>query len=307
MISIFTPTYNRAHTIHRVWNSLIVQTYTDFEWVIIDDGSVDGIDDIVKRYKIEASFPIIYFKFSENRGKHIATNKALELATRKFFVVADSDDAFTPDALQFFMDGWESIPLSESEKYCGIRACCMDQFGTRVSDILSMEPLISSMADAFFIHKFRKESWCMVRTDLHRNWLFPDDHIDNFYPEGIIWSKMSEHHLLRFYNKATRIYYVGQGDNTSLMNTNIPYKKKIKRNITIGSFLFQDNTKYITKDIPYFFKASVVYSCYAFLNRSFIVELCAIKNNLAKGIFLLGSPIGYLYHLKMKISEYKQI
>ena len=102
--TVFTPTYNRGHTLHRVYNSLRIQTCSDFEWLIMDDGSTDCTAELVKGWQAENHFPIRYY-FQENQGKHFAWNRAAEIAFGEYFICADSDDEFTPDALQKFRTG----------------------------------------------------------------------------------------------------------------------------------------------------------------------------------------------------------
>ena len=72
--TVFTPTYNRAHLLHRVFNSLQDQTFTDFEWLIIDDGSTDNTLEIVNKFIKKANFPISYVK-KENQGKDIMSTE----------------------------------------------------------------------------------------------------------------------------------------------------------------------------------------------------------------------------------------
>ncbi|MEJ8604389.1 glycosyltransferase family 2 protein [Riemerella anatipestifer] len=89
--TIFTPTYNRAHTLPRVYESLVKQTSKNFEWLIVDDGSTDDTQTLIKGYIEENKFPIRYYKQS-NQGKHIAINNALLLAKNEFMITLDSDD-----------------------------------------------------------------------------------------------------------------------------------------------------------------------------------------------------------------------
>lgn len=55
MITVFTPTYNRADLLHRLYDTLILQTYKNFEWVIVDDGSKDNTKDVVSSFVKEGS------------------------------------------------------------------------------------------------------------------------------------------------------------------------------------------------------------------------------------------------------------
>src|SRR3974390_2962093 len=96
--TVFTPTYNRAHTLHRVYESLLGQTVTDFEWLVVDDGPTDDTEGLIAHYKrfVGKAFPITYCKLLRNRGKHRAHNLAVSMARGEFFLVADSDDWITP-------------------------------------------------------------------------------------------------------------------------------------------------------------------------------------------------------------------
>ena len=88
-ITICTPTYNRGYILEQCYESLKKQTNKEFEWIIIDDGSVDNTDELVKRWLSEENdFNIKYLK-TKNGGKHRAINKALDLSKGYlFFIVA---------------------------------------------------------------------------------------------------------------------------------------------------------------------------------------------------------------------------
>ncbi len=89
--TIFTPTYNRAHTLTRLYESLLNQKFINFEWLIVDDGSTDGTQSLVESFTAENKINIRYV-FQENGGKHIAINTALENTSADWFVIIDSDD-----------------------------------------------------------------------------------------------------------------------------------------------------------------------------------------------------------------------
>jgi glycosyltransferase involved in cell wall biosynthesis len=261
LITVFTPTFNRANTVYRVWDSLNSQTFKDFEWVVIDDGSEDNIEEQIKEYINIANFNINFFKFKDNKGKHNATNKALELAKGRFFIVADSDDAFTPNALEVFYQTWQSIPEIQQKNYCGVRACCIDENGNRVSDILPQSPMDGSMAELFYKYAFRKESWCMVLTEWHRKFLFPTEH-KGYYPEGIIWKAMSKTKKLRFVNETTRIYFTNDSENSIMRQPTSPYKK-ISRNVVVGEDILNNDINYFIYYPTYFFLSAILYLVYS--------------------------------------------
>ena len=109
LFTIFTPTFNRAHTLHRVYNSIKKQTLKDYEWLIIDDGSTDNTKSLISKWNNENDFSIIY-KYKKNQGKHLAINDGVKIANGRFFLIADSDDSFPKDSLKTMYDFWLSIP-----------------------------------------------------------------------------------------------------------------------------------------------------------------------------------------------------
>lgn len=96
--TIFTPCYNGAKTIHRVFESVANQTYTYFEWIIVNDGSTDDSKGEIKR--LISEYPKLAGKVKvleqENKGKHIAWNRAISIGKGDMLISADCDDSFTP-------------------------------------------------------------------------------------------------------------------------------------------------------------------------------------------------------------------
>jgi glycosyltransferase involved in cell wall biosynthesis len=120
MFSIITPTHNRAKKLPRVYNSLKSQTFTDFEWVIADDGSTDETEALVREWQInEKSFNIIYHKQVLNQGKSYAVNKGLTLCKRPYTLIADSDDTFAKNTLEDLKSIWESVERTNENKNIG--------------------------------------------------------------------------------------------------------------------------------------------------------------------------------------------
>ena len=90
-ITIFTPTYNRAYILPRLFQSLKNQKATNFEWLIVDDGSSDDTESVVNEFIKDADFNIRYYK-QNNQGKHIALNFAALNAEGEWIITIDSDD-----------------------------------------------------------------------------------------------------------------------------------------------------------------------------------------------------------------------
>lgn len=109
LVTVFTPTYNRAHILHRCYDSLCQQYSFNFKWLIIDDGSTDGTGEIVQKWITqEHRFSIEYY-YKENGGLHTAYNLALEFVDTELFVCFESDDLFTADAMTIIERIWNEI------------------------------------------------------------------------------------------------------------------------------------------------------------------------------------------------------
>lgn len=99
MITIFTPTYNRAHLLSRLKECMDNQTCRDFEWIIVDDGSTDNTSELVGSWQSQnLMYPMKYIK-QTNQGKHIAFNTAVSHAKGEWFICVDSDDFLTENAV----------------------------------------------------------------------------------------------------------------------------------------------------------------------------------------------------------------
>lgn len=104
MITVLTPSFNRAHTLPRVYASLLEQTDRRFEWLIIDDGSTDNTGTWVQDIIDQADFKIRYVP-QQNGGKHVAINTGAVMAETDWILILDSDDALTPDAIATVVRG----------------------------------------------------------------------------------------------------------------------------------------------------------------------------------------------------------
>ena len=92
-------TYNRRHTLHRLWNSLNRTLESDFEWVIVDNGSTDNTASQISTWKGSAPFDIVYHRLSTNGGKSKGLNIGKTLISGKYVIVIDDDDALFDNAL----------------------------------------------------------------------------------------------------------------------------------------------------------------------------------------------------------------
>lgn len=204
--TVFTPTYNRAHTLSRVYESLCEQTCRDFEWLVVDDGSTDQTAELVEQWRCTADFPIRYIHVA-HAGKHVAHNRALDEARGKFFIVLDSDDACVPTALERMLYHWNTIPPDRRAQFSGVAGLCCDHNGRIIGDRYPSEPLDISLREQHYVYGVRGEKWGPDLTGILRQYRFPEISGTTFLPEGVIWLEIAKRFKMRCVNDVFRIYY----------------------------------------------------------------------------------------------------
>ena len=116
-LTVFTPVYNRAHTLPRTYESLCIQDCKDFKWLIIDDGSTDGVESLIREWqKKDNGFEIQYI-YKENGGMHTAHNVAYEHIVTELNTCIDSDDCMAEGAVQSIVEEWKKV---KDKGYAGL-------------------------------------------------------------------------------------------------------------------------------------------------------------------------------------------
>lgn len=207
VFSVVTPTFNRAHTLTRVFESLLAQSFRAFEWIIVDDGSTDSTTDLVCGWLPGSPFPIRYLR-QANRGKGAATNLAVREARGDLVLPLDSDDSCVANALETFLAHWLSIPERQRSGFVGVTALCLDQSGRGIGSPFPTSPLDSDCLDVYYRIKHRDEMWGFARADVLREFPFPE--IGSHVPEAIVWFAIASHYKTRFVNDRLRVYWQDQ-------------------------------------------------------------------------------------------------
>lgn len=166
LLTIFTPTYNRVHTLERTYRSLCNQSCKDFEWLIIDDGSTDNTAEIVDKWIEEAIFKIRYI-YKENGGLYTGYNTAYENIKTELNVCIDSDDYMPTDAVEIIVNHWKRYG---NKKYAGIIG--LDFYHIKDTPIGGYFPL--NLKEVYFLDLYTKklhfgDTKQVMRTDLMKS------------------------------------------------------------------------------------------------------------------------------------------
>lgn len=160
-LTIFTPAYNRAHTLVRTYKSLCNQICKDFEWLIIDDGSTDNTADIVKKWIKEADFSIRYI-YQENQGMHGAHNTAYKNITTELNICIDSDDYMPIDAVENIITFWKN---NKDNKYAGFIGLDQREDGSIIGSSFPSEMHETTLMD-FYTKGGSGDKKLVYRTDV---------------------------------------------------------------------------------------------------------------------------------------------
>jgi glycosyltransferase involved in cell wall biosynthesis len=292
--TVFTPTYNRAHTLSRVYESLAAQTFTDFEWVVVDDGSLDNTAQLVAGWQAQASFPIVYAR-QENQGKHVAFNRGVVLAKGRFFLPLDSDDTCLPQALARFKEVWESIPPDQRPRFAAVTALCQDEQGRTVGPPLPSPVLDSDAIEIKRRWRHAQEKWGFHLTEVLRRFPYPVREGALYMPEDLVWTAVAKEYKTRFISEPLRVYYRGADQLTV---------SRLRRSQAPGLALWHQavlnrEIGYLAGDPLGFLRSAVNYARFSFLAGQDVGEQWAgLDSAKARLIWLLGLGPGALLAIK---------
>lgn len=222
MISIITPTYNRAYILGTLYESLKQQTSGEFEWIIVDDGSIDETEQLVQEWVDEEKlFELSYYK-KVNGGKHRALNFGIPKAKSKFVFIVDSDDKLTADAVAC-ANAWIST-IEEDKTIAGVAGLRGYPDGKRIGDYPKNREYIdvkNSHRNRYHLDGDKAE---IYRKDLLLQFPFPEFDNEKFIGEGAVWNAIAKAgYKVRWYNK---IIYVGNYLQDGLTNHVNELRKK---------------------------------------------------------------------------------
>lgn len=219
-LTVFTPTFNRAELLPRLYESLCRQTSKDFLWLIIDDGSTDDtnalVQDWIKENKIE-----IQYIYQDNQGMHGAYNTAYDNTKTELIVNIDSDDLMPDNAVELIIDFWN---LNGSEKYSGLVGLDKEMTGNIIGKKFPYGLKQSTLEDLYHKYKIPGDKKLVYRTEVVKSYprypLFPGE---NFVPHGSLFVQIDKDYELLLLNEV--LVLVEYQDDGSSRNMFKQYRK----------------------------------------------------------------------------------
>ena len=253
MITILTPTFNRAHLLPRLFESLTHQTDFNFEWLVMDDGSTDGTSDLFAgKTFLSAPFPIRYYR-QENGGKHRALNAGVKQAKGDFIFIADSDDWLLPQSVAIV--GQHASAIADDNTFAGVAGLDVFDDERIVGTGLPQDIIDCNAMDIRYRYHVDGDLKEVFKTTVLQEFPFPEIQDEKFCPEQLVWFRIAQKYKLRYFN--TPIYvaeYQPNGITASIIRVRIlapqatcmmyaemlaykiPFKEKIKAAINFWRF-----------------------------------------------------------------------
>lgn len=293
--TVFTPTYNAELTIERTHKSLVNQTFKDFEWLIINDGSTDKTHEIITTLIESSSLKINYIHKIKNQHKMACFMEAVNIAQGKFLLTLDADDECVPEALMIFKDEYLSIPKKLKSKVSSITGLCIDQSGNKIGKCFPSDPYYSNSFKKQAIDKISGEKWGFTKTDILRGIVYEEDFVKSgFMQEGIIWNLLArERFMTKYINKVVRIYHLDVKNSISSAPKSSTALGTVIHNVVNLNWFFKD----------YFLKSPVAFLKYLYflLKNSIYLDfnlknyLAALDSNVVKFFLILLWPFRGLF------------
>lgn len=197
-LTVFTPTYNRAHTLPQLYASLCRQSCKLFMWLIVDDGSSDTTEVLVQSWISQGNIIIKYYK-QENGGKQRAHNTGVAHCETECFLCVDSDDYLVDDAVQILSDSW--LKVRDNSSVSGIIAMHGINHNEPIGNFLPKEITFSPLTDLYRKHGFSGDTKLMFRTAILRQFPYEVAEGEKFIPENYAYLQIDQKYTMYLVHK----------------------------------------------------------------------------------------------------------
>lgn len=289
--TVFTPTYNRSKNLINIYEDLKKQTFDDFEWLIVDDGSEDNTSDIVKKF-IEDNLILIKYIKKQNGGKHTAINVGVKNAKGELFFLADSDDRIIDDTLQIIYDTWNKV--NNKDEFCGVAGLFSYENGEIVGSKFDDMYTEVSFTDVYKKYNVTGDKTVAFKTDVMKEFPFPEEEGVKFIMEAVVWDEISKKYKIKCVNKIIQIKeYLDDG------LTKSSYSRRILSGIAYSNLLLINQNTYpinkYTKDRIW----NYIHLCSnsLLIGKNYFKQINKISDKL---LYILFYPRGLVAYLRMQ-------
>lgn len=298
LLTVFTPAYNRAHTLNKCYESLKRQTCKDFKWLIIDDGSTDNTKELVELWKNENNDFEIKYIYQKNQGMHGAHNTAYENIDTELNICIDSDDYLTDFAVEEIKNHWNKV---KCDNLSGIIGLDSYKDGKIIGDKFPENMKTTTVFDFYYNKRLTGDKKIVYRTELTKMYPYPIFEGEKYVGLAYKYYKLDEKYELSTLNKVLCVVeYLEDGSSVNMF-------KQYINNPRGFAFYRRENMANSKASFKYSFQQCVHYVSSSILSRNSKF----LKESPKKVMTLMAIPFGvilYLYIMKnvsqkMKLSN----
>ncbi len=297
--TVFTATHDRAQLLPRVFESLERQTFRDFEWLIVDDGSTDDTEAVVGRWQAQADFPVRYVR-QAHAGKHVAFNRGVREANGRLFLSWDSDDKAVPEALERFIALWDGIPADIRPGFSAVTVLRRMEDGTLIGDPFPLPVTDSDPLELYFKFRIGGDKWGFHLTDVLRQFPFPEPEGATFVTESVVWFAIARCYRTRYVNEMLGINVPAATGEHHLSTLSVA---TARGRLLFHQAVIEDYADFVTVAPLLILKSLVNYARYSFIAgigpRG---QLGRIKSG-RRILVASAVPLGYAFYLVDRLSE----
>lgn len=195
LLTIFTPTYNRAYILPELYHSLCKEPSDSFIWLVVDDGSTDNTQSLVENWQRDNQIEIIYYK-QENGGKMRAHNKGVELCKTPLFFCIDSDDQIAPGAIEKILETHQTLRDDESIGGIAAKRLIINKLASK-----DLPDKNRSTLHDIYASGFKGDTSLVFKTDVLREFPFPEIDGEKFVTEGYVYDQIDQKYELLILNE----------------------------------------------------------------------------------------------------------
>ena len=281
-LTVFTPSYNRAYTLHKCYESLLRQTSKDFTWLIIDDGSSDNTKELVDSWINENKIEINYI-YQENQGMHGAHNTAYKNIKTELNVCIDSDDYMPDDAVKKIISFWNKNKRSD---LAGIMALDAYTDGKVIGNKFPNELKESTYFDIYNKYGLKGDKKLIYRSELTIQYPYPIFEGEKYVSLAYKYAKLDSKYKLALMNEVVcNVEYMEDGSSLNML-------KQYRRNPKGFAFIRIDNMKNPKASLKFKFKECIHYVSSSFISKN----KNYLKETPCKILTVLAIPAGYVLY-----------
>ena len=289
--TIFTPTYNRKELLKNLYESLKNQTYKDFEWIIVNDGSSDGTELSVRQFLDEKILDIKYF-YKENGGKQRAYNYGVEKARGELFICLDSDDKYVDNALETILKYWKKY--ENDREIAGMGYLSIYENGEVIGTKFPKDEMITTQFDIYNKYKVKGDKGLMFRTKILKQFPFPVFKGEKFTTEAVVYNRIYEKYKMLYINEKIEIKeYQGDGLTSK-------YNELLMRNPQGQALYHNERNRHKMTFKEKIFNNAVYYKFCKTAGYNFKKIIIEAESRF---FLLISIPIGYYMWWKEKIKK----